>query len=171
METTHSIMSAMTKGFWATSLDLQDAFFHTPVARQHRKFLRFRFGPHHFQFSALPFGLALSPYIFTRVVKPVGTYAHRQGLNLLQYLDDWLLTSNSKENCTAWTCWLTNISESLGLLVNLLKSDLEPSQEFQFIGIKFDLLSATAQLAPHRIETFLQLAARFRSTPSPSVVM
>ena len=57
METPASILRSMVDGAWTSSLDLKDTFFHVPVARAHRKFLRFRLSHHNFHFRALPFGL------------------------------------------------------------------------------------------------------------------
>jgi len=128
METTASIINTMTRDSWATSLDLQDAFLHVPIAKRHRKYLRFRCGNNTFQFTSLPFGLAVSPYVFTRVVKPIGAYARPRGLTLLQYLDDWALLTPSAKCCSAWTSWLVSIAEALGLLVNSTKSDLVPKR-------------------------------------------
>lgn len=161
METVHSIMEAMQPNSWCTSLDLQDAFLHIPVAQRHRRYLRFRVGDAHYQFKALPFGLGTSPYVFSRVVKTVGAYAHVRGLCLIQYLDDWNLSCGTEQTCALWTAWLLELIEALGLLVNLPKSDLDPAQLIQFIGILFDLILAMARPAEHRVEKFMELMKHF----------
>jgi hypothetical protein len=45
-----------------------------------------------YQFRVLPFGLSLSPLVFTKILKPVLKWAHRKGLRLSAYLDDSLIT-------------------------------------------------------------------------------
>ena len=149
METSASIMHSLQPGHWATSLDFKDAFFHIPVAPAHRCYLSFRFGHRYFWFRALTFGLARSPYLFTRLVKAVGTFARSQGLSLLLYLDDWNISAPSAPACTAWTSWLLTLSERLGLVINMDKCKLVPSQHLTFAGIDFDLANGTARPAPH----------------------
>ena len=169
MESVNSIMKALQPQSWCTSLDLQDAFFHIPVAHRHRHFLRFVIQGRAYQFKALPFGLGTSPYVFTRVVKAVGSYARACGLPLIQYLDDWILYCASSSACSLWTTWLVELVKGLGLLINLPKSDLTPAQLIQYIGILFDLVAGTARPADHRIRAFLALAQRFlQHQPQPA---
>ncbi len=168
METVRSILAAMRQGTWSTSLDLQDAFLHVPVARRHRKYLRFYVRGVHYQFTSLPFGLGMSPFVFTRIVKAIGAYARSRGLRLIQYLDDWMLSCNSYQNCASWTTWLLQLAKALGLLPNIPKSDLEPAQLRQFVGILFDLVVGSARPADHRIQSFRKLAAQFLQMAAPS---
>jgi hypothetical protein len=166
METAQSIMQALRIGDWATSIDLKDAFLHIPIALRHRKFLRFRVGKRHFQFRSLPFGLTTSPYVFTRVAKAVGSFVHSRGLALLLYLDDWNSSSPTQVLASKFHGWLVCLTEALGFLINWEKSDPEPSQVFQFVGIIFDLIRGSARPADHRIEAFLALASRCFQQPS-----
>ena len=43
------------------SIDIKDAYLHVPIHPTHQKFLRFAVEHRHFQFVALPFGLATVP--------------------------------------------------------------------------------------------------------------
>ena len=171
METVASILGALQPGHWCTSLDLKDAFFHVPIAPSHRRYLRFKLGQKHYQFRALPFGLTTSPLVFTRVVKAVGSYAHSLGIRLILYLDDWCLSASSPEAARRQTSWLLDIATSLGLVVNLEKSDLSPSQLFQFVGISFDLSSGRAYPAPHRLESLHRVASQFLASQAPSALL
>ena len=169
METSASIMRSLQPGHWATSLDFKDDFFHVPVAPAHRHYLSFWFDHHYFRFRALPFSLATSPYLFTRLVKAVGAFARSQGLSLLLYLDNWNISAPSAPACTAWTSWLLTLSEPLGLVVNTDRCELVPSQCFVFVGIDFDLANGTARLAPHRVQNLLLSLQTFTSLrPPPS---
>ena len=170
METSASILRSMVDETWTSSLNLKDAFFHILVARAHRKFLRFQFDHCHFHFQALPFGLTTSPYLFTCVVKLVRAYARSRGLSITQYLDDWLLSAASPQSCNEWTQWLLQLATSLGLVVNLPKSDLTPKQVFDYIGITFDLSNDLACPAHHRMQTFLNLLKSFSQSLAPSAV-
>ena len=50
-----------------------------------------------FQFTSLPFGLATAPQVFSMIVKEVKLMALSKGLRLHQYLDNWLIRSQSQE--------------------------------------------------------------------------
>ncbi|XP_039511917.1 NLR family CARD domain-containing protein 3-like [Pimephales promelas] len=60
------VLQAVKQQHWFTTVDLKDAYFHVPIAPQHRPFLRFAFQDQVYQFRVLPFGLSLSPRVFTR---------------------------------------------------------------------------------------------------------
>ncbi len=45
------------------SVDLKDTYFHIQIALHHRCFLRFAFEGTAYQYSVLPFGLALAPHM------------------------------------------------------------------------------------------------------------
>ncbi len=54
---------------WFAAIDLKDAYFHVLILPRHRPFLRFAFEGRAYQYKALPFGLSLSPRVFTKVVE------------------------------------------------------------------------------------------------------
>ena len=168
MESVASILEATTPGMWSTSLDLKDAFFHIMIAPSHRKYLRYTVDGRRYQFRALPFGLTTSPYVFTRVMKTVAAYARTLSLRLYLYLDDWILLSASYQSAKIWMDWLLALARALGLVVNIPKCDLTPSQIYQFIGILFDLIRGSARPAPARVDKFLDLAESFLATPTHS---
>ena len=137
METPASIAAAMRPGDWATSIDLKDAYFHIPMARSSRKYLRFVVDGVTYQFVALPFGLSPAPMVFTRVMGVVTSYAHRRAIRLHLYLDDWLLRALLRSLLVDHTQEILRLCLDLGIVVNVPKSNLEPSQEFEFLGTVF----------------------------------
>jgi len=140
MESLQSIWESLVPGSYAFSLDLQDAYFHIPIHRSHRKFLRFVVGDQVYQFTALPFGLASAPWVFTQVMSQVKIMAHLREIRLHLYFDDWLVQVSSFQLGVQQSRYLLDLCTELGLMVNLEKSDLIPSQRFDFIGATFDLL-------------------------------
>ena len=96
METLDTVRMSLQKGDWATSLDLRDAYFHIPIHRKSHRYLRFFFKGKIYQFRALPFGLSVSPYVFSRVLKAVLRHVRRLGIRVHAYLDDWLQLSVSE---------------------------------------------------------------------------
>ena len=92
-----SIRTSLIPGEWISSIDLSDAYLHIPIHPNSRKYLRFCHRSQVFQFTSLPFGLATAPQVFTMIVKKVNLMVLSRGLRLHQYLDDWLIRSQSQE--------------------------------------------------------------------------
>ena len=72
MEGMHIVRDLLQTQDWMTRLSLKDAYFAIPVHHEHRKFLRFRWGTQSFQFNSLPFGLPITPRLFTKVLELLG---------------------------------------------------------------------------------------------------
>ncbi|CAJ0931053.1 unnamed protein product [Ranitomeya imitator] len=66
MESLRSVISSMERGEFLASIDIKDAYLHIPIFPPHQRFLRFAIREDHFQFTALPFGLATAPRVFTK---------------------------------------------------------------------------------------------------------
>ncbi|CAN2390178.1 Reverse transcriptase (RNA-dependent DNA polymerase), partial [Pristimantis euphronides] len=71
MESLRLVIAWLEKGDFLSSVDIRDAYLHVPINTTHQHFLRFAILEHHFQFVALPFGLATVPRVFTKVLAPV----------------------------------------------------------------------------------------------------
>ena len=137
METPESIRLATQKNDWATSIDLKDAYLHIPIHPGTRKFLRFAYQNKIWQFKNLPFGLSPAPWLFTRLMDQDKIMANKKGLILNQYLDDWLIRSQDKNLLISQTNWLLNLCMTLGLQVNYAKSELVPTQTYNFVGYRY----------------------------------
>ena len=134
METPESIRTSLIPGEWVSSIDLSDAYLHIPIHLHSRKYLRFCHRSQVFQFTSLPFGLAIAPQLFTMIVKEVKVMALSRGLRLHQYLDDWLIRSQSWEEALVNTQAVVDLTQSLGWIINQEKSELNPTQVFSFVG-------------------------------------
>ena len=166
METPETIRTSLLQGEWVTSVDFKDAYFHIPIQKQSRKYLRFQVQDQTYQFKALPFGLSTAPMEFTVITKEVKLMAMHKGIRIHQNLDNWLVRAKSPQACLRHTPMLVKICQDLGWLVNLEKSELEPKQVFNFVGYQFDLKSGRDRPTPDRwqslqgkIQTLLLLPA------------
>ena len=61
METAENIRDLLQQGEWVTSLDLTNAYFYIPILPCFLKYLHFNVGDRSYQFTALPFGIAMAP--------------------------------------------------------------------------------------------------------------
>ena len=150
METPESIRTSLIPGEWVSSIDLSDAYLHIPIHTNSRKYLRFCYKAQVFQFTSLPFGLATAPQVFTMIVKEVKLMALSRGLRIHQYLDDWLIRSQSQEEAQVNTQAVVDLTQSLGWIINQEKSELKPTQVFSFVGYEYHLDSALVKPTQER---------------------
>ena len=160
METLNSIRLALQKGDWVASLDLRDAYFHIGIHRRSRRYLRFVFKGKVYQFRALPFGLNVSPCVFTRILKTVLWHVRRLGIRVHAYLDDWLQPSVSETLSWLHSRRLLKIILDLGFIPNWEKSELVPVQDFCFLGARFKLAQALIGPSQNNIASILQAVAK-----------
>jgi hypothetical protein len=139
METAEDVRVQLSPGEWATSLDLKDAYYHIPIHRASRKFLRFVYQGKVYQFQALPMGLATSPRTFTRVIHCLKEFLQRFSVVIHQYLDDWLTHAASRETVNSYTQAIVHLAQSVGFVINREKSELVPTQDCVYLGYRFRL--------------------------------
>ncbi len=144
---------------WFVRIDLKDAYFHISILPYHRKFLRFAFGGRAYQFSVLPFGLALSPHTFTKCVDAALAPLRLQCIHIMNYIDDWLILAQSHQLAVWHRDFVLAHMKELGLRLNTKKSVLSPLQRTTFLGVARDLTSMQARLSLVRIE-FIMLAVK-----------
>ena len=111
METPESIRTSLIPWEWVSLIDLSDAYLHIPIHPNSRKYLRFYYRSQVFQFTSLSFGLATAPQVFTMIVKEVKLMALSRGLRLHQYLDDWLIRSQSQEEAQVNTQAVVDLTQ------------------------------------------------------------
>ncbi|KAJ1206681.1 hypothetical protein NDU88_002082 [Pleurodeles waltl] len=108
------------------SVDLQDEYFHIPILKLHRKYLRFVVGSQHYQFAVLPFGLTSAPRVFTKVMAVVAAELRRRGIAVFPFLDDWLIKAKTPELVRRHLQSTTQLLFDLGFSINVPKSHLSP---------------------------------------------
>ncbi len=140
---------------WFAAIDLKDAYFHVSILPRHRPFLRFAFKGQAYQYKVLPFGLSLSPRVFTKVVEAALVPLREQGVRILNYLDDWLILAQSRRQLSAHRDLVLKHLSLLGLRVNWEKSKLVPTQRISFLGMEFDSVNQTARLTQVRAQSVL----------------
>ncbi len=147
---------------WFAAIDLKDAYFHVSILPRHRPFLRFAFEGRAWQYRVLPFGLSLSPRVFTKVVEGALTPLREVGVRILNYLDDWLILAQSREQLGDHRDLVLRHLSQLGLRVNWEKCNLSPVQRISFLGVELDSVSMTARLTEERAQAVLNCLSSFR---------
>ena len=132
MKTVESIRTSLIPGEWVWSIGLSDSYLHIPIHPHSRKYLRFCHRSQVFQFS-LPFGLSTAPPGLYQEVKLT---ALSRGLRLHQYLDNWLIRSQLREEALVNTQAVVDLTQPLGWIINQEKSELNPTQVFFIRGLR-----------------------------------
>ncbi|XP_070529823.1 uncharacterized protein [Cardiocondyla obscurior] len=166
LEDWKTAMRLLSPGDYLASIDLKDAYLTILIHEAYRKYLRFRFQGHLYQFRALPFGLASAPYLFSRILKPVLYSLRKEGLFSVAYLDDFLLIAPDFDRCSVNVSTTLNLLSDLGFLVNREKSVLIPSTSCRFLGFLFDTRSFSIAIPPDRRTHLLKLTSAFLSKKS-----
>ncbi len=169
MLTLRQVVSQIRSKDWFVTIDLKDAYFHVSIRPCHRKFLRFAFGGKAYQYRVLPFGLALSPRTFTKVVDAVLAPLRLQGIRILNYIDDWLILAQSEMEAARHRDVVLTHMKQLGLRLNAKKSVLSPVQRTTYLGVVWNSTTMQARMSPARIESIFTSVKRVREGQSLTV--
>ena len=170
MHTISSVLSTVEKGDYAFKIDLQDAYSHVLIHPDSRKYLRFAFENRVYQFRVLPFSLNTAPQVFTRLGHTVAAYLHRLGISVIPYLDDWLIHHPDCQVLLRHQSQLLNILNMVGLRLNEAKSELEPVQDIQFLGLRLHLDRGRASLPVSKAQEIMARACQISSQKTLSYI-
>lgn len=108
-------------GDYMTKVDLAHAYFHIPVAKTHRRFLRIVYRGQCLQMTCLPQGLSSSPQIFAAITNWIAEILRKKGIRVIVYLDDFLLAHQNRETLRLQTLVALDFLQSLGWTINVKK--------------------------------------------------
>jgi len=134
-------------GTLLASLDLKDAYWHIPIHRRYKPYLAFSAGIQIYQFKVLPFGLNIAPRVFSKMLQPVQARLVKMGVQILMYLDDWLISAVTPRECRSMIQKTLEIGTSMGLQFNIQKSHLSPTPSIKWLGLIWDKSTATLRLS------------------------
>ena len=164
MEGVQLLRVLMEQGDWLVKLDLKDAYLTINVAERFRKFLKFFWRNKIWEFTSLPFGIAIAPRVFTKIMKIPIAILRRLGIRLVIYLDDILIMNQSLTDIISDLSTAVYLLENLGFLINQEKSVLVPSHITEFLGFTVNLETMTLSLPKDKVmkikENCLDLASR-----------
>ena len=93
----------------------------------------------YYVFGVLPFGLTTACYLFTKLLRPLVRHWRQQGLRVVIYLDDGIVAVEDEQAAAlAFRAVQSDLAKA-GLVVNVNKSRLEPTQQCTWLGFDIDL--------------------------------
>lgn len=151
----------MLLNYRMATIDLEDAYLLVPMHPSCRKFLRFQLKNKVYEFTFLPFSLAVAPYIFTNILRPVFRSLREEGFQSIVYLDDFLFLSASQEDCKNNVQAFIELLSSLGFLINYSKSQLLPLTKCKYLGFIFDSVYQLVSISVDKKEKLFALTQSF----------
>ena len=116
-----------------------------------------------FQFTTPCFGLSSAPQVFTRVMAPISSIMHRHGFRLLRYLDDWLVLGSTFRDLVRARDFLLWLCLRLGVIVNLSKNSLDPTQTLNYLGMTLETSPLRVSPTLKRVQKLSLLLQQFFS--------
>ena len=157
METVKSVRQSILVNELTVSVD---AYLQVPSHPRYRKYLRFMFEDQAFQFTALPFRMTLSPWIF---IKLIAAHLRQRATSLFPYLDDRLIKDLIRNRLVSHTIYCLQTVQSLGFIPNLKQSDFIPSLKLTFIGMEFLTQQNIVRVPADQVDSLLLTIKLFLS--------
>jgi hypothetical protein len=151
MEGIQTIRKKIRNGDCLAKIDLKDAYLSVPMREDCRRFLRFQWKGVIYEFVCLPFGLPSAPWAFTKLLRPVVAHLRRMGIRVVIYLDDILIVQASKEATSQAVKIVTRLLESLGFVISEEKSEEDPTQKIEYIGLTISSIPMTLSLPDKKV--------------------
>lgn len=147
---------------WLAKVDLSAAFLHIRVDPRYRRVLGFKWRDKYYRFTHMIFGLSTAPAIWQYSMDRVCDYLRSLGLNVIVYLDDFLLIADSEATCSAQLKLMYDELASLGLSVNFKKT-LGPSQSIHYLGLEIDSVRMELRVPDYKLTLVRDQITQFRS--------
>jgi len=154
-----SFQQFVRPGGFLFKFDLRKGYHHVDIAPEYQIYLGFSWKVNserkYYVFTVLPFGLSPAPGVFTKLLRPLVSVWHKQGINIAVYLDDGAgidYTSNCAEQASKMTRKL--LIES-GFVVNEDKSQWDPAMVMTWLGVELDLINNTYRITQERVSSLL----------------
>ena len=151
MEGIQLLRDLMEEGDWLVKLDLKDAYLTINVAEEFRKYLKFFWRNKIMEFTSLPFGIAIAPRVFTKIMKVPIAILRRLGIRLVIYLDDIMIMNQSLSGIQSDLSTAVYLLENLGFLINQKKLVLVPTHVTEFLGFTVNSETMTLSLPKDKV--------------------
>ena len=168
MTTLKDVKAMVNKGCWKVKIDFKDCFWQVPVAQEDQRFLSFRWRGKVYSFRCLPFGLSVSPWFITKLFRPVIAHLQQKGIKAVIYIDDMLVFGDTREQCQKAAEEALALFKQLGVVVNVKKSCLSPSQQVDYLGYTINSVDMTIRAPTKKLINVRKELKKFFNRPRSS---
>ena len=155
-----TIFPYLVKGHYALKIDIKHAYFHLALSPELKEYFNFSIGGTVFQCDSACFGLHYLPFYWTQVMKTFSRKWRRLGIVCFIYLDDILILGPSKAYLRKMQPLILQDLIDSGLVVNYIKSLLDPVQRFEALGLEIDLLNGQLLVPNHKRKGYRKEAGK-----------
>ena len=152
--------------------DFRKGYHHVDIFPDHQLFMGFSWDiggiDLYFVFTVLPFGLSTAPAVFTKVLRPLVSHWHQNGIKIAVYLDDGFGLGHSLEEANVQSNKVRDTLELSGFLANKENSVWKPSRCLTWLGVTLDLDKNTYQITEERIFSLLNSIDNILKSPYTS---
>ena len=146
MPSIKNVIQMVKRQDFLISIDLKEAYGHVAIISEHCPYLHFQFEGHTYMYTVLPNGIAVGPRYFVQITKAIADFLHKQGVQIIIYIDDTLLVASSMNKLIRDRDLTIHTFESCGFTVNFKKSQLDPMHELEFLGFIINSINMTITL-------------------------
>ena len=136
---------------WGVVLDLKNWFFHLGLDKASGRWVRIPTKSGGLQFTALPFGLASSPYWSHRLSRPIVKSLRSDGHIVIWYVDDILVLGTSPQSVERSRDVLVEALTTCGIQIIWEKSKPYPHQLVTYLGHELDLKGRALRTPPVKL--------------------
>lgn len=111
-----------------------------------------------------PFWTTRGSFRFYQNYESLDNFFRNQGIRCVVYLDDFLIVSDSYDECKKAVRFTCDFLEKIGFVIDKEKSKFSPSMLCKFSGFIFDLISMIMELPISGEENVTQYANKFLNT-------
>ena len=155
-EDLRSLAKVFKENFWFITWDLESGYHHVDIYEPHQTFLGFAWPFNgelsYFVFTVLPFGLSSACYCFTKLLRPLLQRWRFMSFACFLYLDDGISGHPDKPSAIAASLIHQRDLDSAGLKIQEKKSNWEPRQIGEWLGLMINTINMTFQVPRAKTE-------------------
>ena len=141
MEDSRTFLNYVHSPGYMFKFDMKSGYYHVSIHEESQTFLGFQWPlgssqkPRFFVFAVLPFGLSSTPYVFTKVFRPLVKHWRSRGIPLVLYLDDGAGCLHDFSVAQNTASAVRSDLANAGVVANEEKSIWVPTQVLEWLGI------------------------------------
>ena len=154
----------LRRNYFLFTLDLKEGYFHQRLAPEAAEWCGAVLRDQDtgelvwLRYNVLPFGLSLSPWHFSMLVKATFNYWRKEGIVCMAYLDDWVFGAPSLEEALRLRDRIEQDMEAFGWIRHREKGCWMPAQRVEYLGVVLDTVSGRWYVPEEKIQQLIRLA-------------
>ena len=145
-----TLSEILQPGDFMITTDFSRGYHHVDIDPRFYQFLGFEWRGKFYVFTSLPFGLAPACWAFTKIIRELHYKWRKQGIRCSGYIDDGIFPHQIPQALIAISHIIKCDCESCGLILNLVKTDFQPSQQKQYIGAIINTIGSGSMVIPFK---------------------